>query len=140
MDAIAAANVRIAPDAQGIAAHFTMDARLQIAVRLDHQRCCRADAHVNLHIDALHAVDVERVDGADLAHVAAHLLVALDGIAPRVCIAHFAIVGVDDDSATAEGNGTAQGQQGTHGVSFMIVQDKKKAGCRAAAAVLLMTR
>ena len=115
-----------------------MNARLQIAVRFDHQRGRRADAHIDLHIDALHAVDVERVDGADLAHVAAHLLVALDGT--RVGIAHFAIVGVDDDGATAKGNGTAQGQQGTHGVSFMIVQDKKKAGCRAAAAVLSMTR
>ena len=127
VDAIAAANVRIAPDAQGIAAHFAVDARLQVAVRFDHQRCCRPHAHVDLDIDALHVVDVERVDIADLAHVAAHLFIALDGIAARVRMAHFAIVGVDDDGATAEGNGTAQGQQGTHGVSFMIVlvQDKK---------------
>ncbi|MNS93520.1 hypothetical protein D3C72_1276990 [compost metagenome] len=128
VDTIAATNVRIAPDAQGIAAHFAMDARLQIAVCFDHERCCRPDAHVDLDIDALHAVDVERADVADLAHVAAHLLVALDGIATRVDMAHFAIVGVDDDGATAKGKGTAQGQQGTHGVSFMIVLiwDRKK--------------
>ena len=142
VDAIAAANVRIAPDAQGIAAHFAMDARLQIAVRFDHERCGRPDAYVDLDVNALHAVDVERADVADLAHVAAHLLVALDGIAARVGMAHFAIVGVDDDGATAKGKGTAQGQQGTHGVSFMIVLiwDRKKAGCRAAAAVLSMAR
>ena len=81
VDAIAAANVRIAPEAQGVAVHVAMDQRLQIAVRFDHQRCRGADAHVDLDIDALHVVDVERIDVADLAHVAAHLPVALDGVA-----------------------------------------------------------